>query len=119
MSPVKRDRESNRELPELFAYVNNYLYKKSIADGQDYYSKNEIRKFGYWLGDSKKNAHQELEELIGAGSAEKWMKTLNKVDIPTQLFVIFTTGGIDFVGGYTYFNFLKSSLKNGELIKGR
>jgi len=110
MSPVKRERESNRELPELFAYVNNFLHKKCIADGEDYYSKHSIRKFGYWLGDSKKNTHQELEELAGAGSSSKFIKSFNKTDVPTQLFVIFTTGGIDFVGGYNYFNFLKHTL---------
>jgi len=27
LSPVKRERESNREIPELFAYANNHLYK--------------------------------------------------------------------------------------------
>jgi len=56
-SPVKRERESNRELPELFAYVNNYLYKKCIAEGTDYYSKHSIRRFGFWLGSDKKHAH--------------------------------------------------------------
>ncbi len=28
-SPVKRDRESNRDIPEIYAYINNYLFKKS------------------------------------------------------------------------------------------
>jgi len=28
-SPVKRDRESNRDIPEIYAYINNYLYRKS------------------------------------------------------------------------------------------
>lgn len=31
-------------------------------------------------------------------------------DIPMQLFVIFCTGGIDFVGGYTYYQFVKNNL---------
>ena len=26
VSPIKRERESNREIPEIFAYVNNTLY---------------------------------------------------------------------------------------------
>mmetsp|Transcript_4166 Transcript_4166/g.7059 ORF Transcript_4166/g.7059 Transcript_4166/m.7059 type:complete len:131 (-) Transcript_4166:434-826(-) len=26
ISPVKRDRESNREIPEVYAYVNNFAY---------------------------------------------------------------------------------------------
>ena len=27
MSPVRRDRESNREIPEIYGYVNNCLYR--------------------------------------------------------------------------------------------
>jgi hypothetical protein len=113
LSPVKRERESNREIPELFAYVNNHLYKKCLAEGVSYYEKHGIRRFGYWLGDSKKSTHQELDELMMAGSAQKLVKAFNKTDIPTQLFVIFTTGGIDFVGGVTYLHFLKSNLSGG------
>ena len=44
---------------------------------------------------------------MGGGSAEKLMKTFNKIDITVQLFIIFTPGGIDFVGGYSYYQFLK------------
>ena len=51
MSPVKRERESNRQIPEVFAYCNNYLYK------QDYYKKMGIRKFGWWIQDVKKKPH--------------------------------------------------------------
>lgn len=109
LSPVKRDRNSNREIPELFCYVNDFLHKESIASGQDFYSKHQIRKFGYWLEGDKKHAHQELEEMMMAGAAQKLLKAFNKVDIPTTLYVIFTTGGIDFVGGYTYYQFLKSA----------
>ena len=119
LSPVKRERESNREIPELFAYVNNHLYKKCLAEGTSYYDKHAIRRFGYWLGDSKKTTHQELDELMMAGSAQKLIKAFNKTDVPTQLFVIFTTGGIDFVGGVTYYNFLKSNLRNGTSPLGK
>ena len=57
-SPVKRDRESNRDIPEIYAYINNYLYKKSQDDWkQDYYEKHKIRKFGYWLADCKRKTH--------------------------------------------------------------
>jgi len=28
VSPIKRERESNRQVPEIFAYVNNALYQK-------------------------------------------------------------------------------------------
>jgi len=31
-SPVKRDRESNWDIPEIYAYINNYLFKKSKDD---------------------------------------------------------------------------------------
>jgi hypothetical protein len=110
MSPVKRERESNREIPELFSYVSNSLYKSCQESGKSFYEQHGIRKFGYWLGDSKKTTHQELEELMGAGSASKMIKAFNKTDIPCQVFVIFTTGGIDFVGGFTYYNFLKTNL---------
>jgi len=41
--------------------------------------------------------------LSGAGSAEKLMKTFNHYDFPATLFVIFCPGGIDFVGGYSYY----------------
>ena len=46
---------------------------------------------------------------MGGGSAEKLIKTFNKIDVPVQLFIIFTPGGIDFVGGYAYYQFLKTS----------
>lgn len=32
MSPVRRGRESNREIPEIYAYVNNHLYAKSKTE---------------------------------------------------------------------------------------
>jgi len=31
MSPVKRERESNRDFPEIFAYVSHSLDKKTLA----------------------------------------------------------------------------------------
>ena len=83
LSPVKRERESNREFPEIFAYVNNFLHKKCNAEGKSYYEKHGIRQFGYWLGADKKKAHQELEEMTGGGSAQKLIKSFNKTDIPT------------------------------------
>ena len=39
VSIVKRHRESNRDLPEIFAYVNNFLHKKCCDEGKDYYEK--------------------------------------------------------------------------------
>jgi len=47
-SPVSRERESNRQIPEVFAYVNNYIIKTNPK----YYSCFGIRKFGYWLDES-------------------------------------------------------------------
>lgn len=38
------------------------------------------------------------------------MKTFNKKGIKASLFVIFTSGGIDFVGGYSFYQFLKAHL---------
>jgi len=38
-----------------------------------------------------------------AGSSKGLVKAFNKTDIPMTLFVIFTPGGIDFVGGYSYY----------------
>ena len=36
---------------------------------------------------------------------KKLMKAFNSVALPVQLYVIFTPGGVDFVGGYTYYKF--------------
>jgi len=104
MSPIKRERESNRQIPEVFAYLNNHLYKSN----PNFYDQNGIRKFGTWIQDVKKRPHQELSELGGAGWAGRLMKAFNKkgVDIPVIMFTIFCTGGVDFVGGYTYYEFL-------------
>ena len=42
------------------------------------------------------------------GGGIKLMKSFNYSKIPAQLFIIFTTGGLDFVGGNTYYQFLKT-----------
>ena len=47
-----------------------------------------------------------MKGLRGAGAADRLMKAFNKLDIPAILFVIFTDGAIDFVGGFTYYQFL-------------
>ena len=86
-------------IPEIFGYVNNHLAKKF----PNYYDQFGIRKFGYWLGDSKKKDLQELDELMMGGSSKGLIKIFNKLDLPTSLFIIFTSGGIDFVGGYSYY----------------
>jgi hypothetical protein len=46
-SPIKRERDSNREIPEVFAYANDFLEK------QDYYNTNGIRKYGWWIEKKK------------------------------------------------------------------
>ena len=105
MSPVKRERDSNRQIPEVFAYVNNYFYRTEA--GKNYYEANGMRKFGHWIQDVKKRPHQEMRELMGAGAADRLMKAFNRMDLNAVLFVIFTTGGIDFVGGFTLYQFLQ------------
>ncbi|CDW87175.1 set domain protein [Stylonychia lemnae] len=105
LSPIARERDSNRLIPEIFGYVNNYIYKQK---NPKYYEVYGIRRFGYWLKDTKIKHHQELDELMMAGSAKGLIKTFNRQDIPCTLFVIFTSGGIDFVGGYTYYQFIKN-----------
>ena len=45
-----------------------------------------------------------------AGSAKSLVKTFNKLDIPVTLLIIFCTGGIDFVGGYSYYSLIKQDL---------
>ena len=111
VSPVKRERESNRELPELFAYGNTFR-------GEGFYEAQGIRKFGWWLGADKKRPHQELEEMMGGGGG-KLLKAFNFVDLPATVIVVFTSGGVDFVGGYTYYNFLKSSFSAESKTLGK
>lgn len=67
----------------------------------------------------KKGPHQELKEVSGGGVARKLMMGLNKVNIPAQLYFIFTSGGVDFVGGYTYYQFLKTSLASTAHADGK
>ncbi len=55
----------------------------------------------------------ELDELMGAGLAKGLLKIFNKKDIAASLFIIFTPGGIDFVGGYSFYQFLKTNLFEG------
>lgn len=52
-SPVARERTSNRQIPEIFAYCNNYLFNTQ----PDYYNKNGVRKWGFWIQDVKKRPH--------------------------------------------------------------
>lgn len=119
-SPVKRGRESNREIPEVYAYVNDFLHKGTIEKkGKTFYEHHNIRQFGYWIAEAKKKPHQELNELGGAGKAKKLMLFFNKVDIPVYLYVIFTTGSVDFVGGYTYYTFLKTHLASCDALEGK
>ena len=105
-SPIKRGRETNRQIPEIFAYLNNHMYKSN----PDFYKQNGIQKFGNWIQDVKRRPHQELSELCGDGWAGRLMKAFNREEIPVIMFSVFCTGGVDFVGGYTYSEFLKKSL---------
>ena len=122
MSPVRRDRGSNRDIPQVWAYVNNVLYKKHIngPEKKSYYDTYQIQKFGNWLGDSKKKPHQELKETAFAGAVNMLMRDFNKIDTPVQAFFIFTPGGMDFAGGFSYYQFLKTNFdQNGDPLAGK
>ena len=120
MSPIRRERVSNRDLPDIYGYVNDNLYKSALAAGTNWYDTHQIKQFGHWLGEHKKKPHQELEELAMAGSASKLLKLFNKVAIPCSMFVQFTPGGIDFVGGFTYYSFLKNNFDaSGNPVAGK
>lgn len=109
-SPVSRERQTNRQIPELFAYCNNMLFKEK---GASFYKDNSVRKFGFWLDDSgiqRKRPHMELGELMGAGWAGRLLKAFNQVELPTVMLTIFTSGGIDFVGGYYLYQLMKKPL---------
>ena len=108
-SPISRERDSNSLVPEIFAYCNNFLLLKS---NRAYYNQCKIRKFGYWIDDVKRRPHQELAELSASGWAARLMKSFNRMDKPAVMFCIFCTGGVDFVGGYSYFDFLKQMMQN-------
>ncbi len=92
-----------------------------FQENPKYYEVYGIRKFGYWLAENlkseeltgKKKNHMELDELMGAGLAKGLIKTFNKKGVKASLFVIFTPGGIDFVGGYSYYQFIKNNLFQG------
>lgn len=45
-----------------------------------------------------------------AGSSKSLVKTFNKLDVPVTLLIIFCSGGIDFVGGYSYYSLIKQDL---------
>ena len=83
----------------MYAYVNNHIFQTQPK----YYEQYGIRKFGYWIDDVKKKPHQELNELMMAGIGKRILKRFNRESYPATLFVIFCTGGIDFVGGYSYY----------------
>ncbi len=94
--------------------MSNAIFKENPK----YYEVYGIRKFGYWLQENlrqeeltgKKKHHMELDELMGSGLAKGLIKTFNKKGVKASLFLIFTPGGIDFVGGYTYYQFIKQNL---------
>ena len=48
-----------------------------------------------------------------AGGAKGILRAMNRTTIPTQLFLVFTPGGVDFVGGYTFYNLLKNGFTGG------
>ena len=44
VSIVKRERESNRDIPQIFGYCCN-----SMLNGGKYYEENKIKKYGWWV----------------------------------------------------------------------
>ena len=48
-----------------------------------------------------------MNELAGAGWGKRLLKSFNKTDMRVCLYTIFCTGGVDFVGGFSYYTFLK------------
>jgi len=52
--------------------------------------------------------------LAGEGWASRLLKEFNKVEMPCSLFTIFCTGGVDFVGGFVLYNFLKRPIFNAN-----
>jgi hypothetical protein len=53
-----------------------------------------------------------------AGQAKQLTRLFYKAKVPASLFVIFTSGGIDFVGGYSLYQFLKTySTESSSLIQ--
>lgn len=55
---------------------------------------------------------------MGAGWAPRMLKAFNFVDMPCAIFVIFSTAGFDFVGGFTFYQLFKKNLfKDGGLGK--
>lgn len=51
---------------------------------------------------------------MGGGQAKALIKTCNKKGIPATLFIIFTSGGIDFVGGFSFYQFLMHNLPESQ-----
>lgn len=51
-----------------------------------------------------------MRELMAAGWADRLMKSFNRMEKPAIMFTIFCPGGIDFVGGFNYFEFLKTNM---------
>jgi hypothetical protein len=102
VSPLMRERHSNIEVPEIFAYSNKHLEDK------DFYNKQGIRKYGWWIDPSKyKKAHAQLKELGAGGWSARLFKTLEKLDMPVSLFPIICCGKVDFIGGFAFYQFIK------------
>jgi len=106
-SPVKRERDSNLEIPKLFAYCNKHL------ESQGFYEKQGIRKFGWWFEEKHKTKYcHELRDMVQAGWAPRLFKTLCKLDMPVGIFLVFCQGGVDFIGGYTMYKFIQKPFFN-------
>lgn len=105
-NPLKRERDSNTQIPEVFCYGNHEMEKA------DYYNKMGIRKFGWWIT-NKKKPNQELGDMGQSGWAPRLYKTLCRLGddkVPVGIFTIFCQGGIDFIGGFVLYQFIKKPI---------
>jgi len=61
-----------------------------------------------------------LKETAMAGGVNMLMRDFNNTETPVYAFLIFTPGGLDFCGGYSYYQFLKTNFdQNGGALAGK
>jgi predicted ATP-grasp superfamily ATP-dependent carboligase len=53
MNPLMRERQSSAQIPEVFAYANNFLFKANSK----FYDETGTRKFGTWIQETKSKPH--------------------------------------------------------------
>ena len=86
MSDYVRQRNSNRKILEVFAYLK--LLLKLFSLRQVLRERKKIRKFVFWIKEISKKSHQKIKGLMGAGSANILLKAFDKIDIPAILIIV-------------------------------